>query len=120
MHLKEMSSFQCCPCTGVPPTVHVHVATPYMYVPLWSDSFDSDQLSGDSSLVFDATDGEMRGLAVQGFTQSVDGLQRFLISQREGGREGEEGGEGKEQRRGWEEGERMEGVGRGREGVGRK
>jgi hypothetical protein len=41
-------------------------------------------LSGDGFLVFDATDREMRGLAVQSLAQFMDDFQRFLNS---GGRE---------------------------------
>jgi hypothetical protein len=55
-----------------------------MYVPLRSYSSDRGQLSGDGFLVFDATDGEMRGLAVQSLAQFMDDFQRFLNS---GGRE---------------------------------
>lgn len=56
---------------------------------LRSDSSDRGQLSGDGFLIFDATDGEMRGLAVQSLTQFMNDFKRFLNSWREGGREGE-------------------------------
>ena len=47
---------------------------------LWIDSSDQSQLGGDGPdgfLVFDPTDGEMGGLAVQSFTQFMDDFKRF-------------------------------------------